>query len=492
MPPSEGSPAARDALGEDVLPPRTVRSSSFTPEFYSRTGAIEGPNIAIAIGPSPSSLPAFRVQLVCLKPGKFRTRSLMVTAASGAARRSLRDLIAAKRAAKAPPPAPECSSRGNGSSALSVSQAIARLSRSRQSFCEEGWSAPSAATAVEIPDIASVASWHAFARRFGLSCTTECAPEERPAAGGPYAKASRCEAVRKAICTDGYMELEPSWDTDSARLERTTAALDAALDALDAAGMPSIFLLAFDEVWDTVERLRMVVETALGRAVSETGTQKPSAELKKAATRIQARIRGRAARRAPRMSAVLEMALARQRLLNAHSPSRHAAEELGRQKRLHALETALALQRELELEAELEQARQKEEALRKHKEKKEKEEKPPPPPPDDHDFIRYDFTYEFDVSTVRPGAAGWPMRREREGRGAKGAFESASGLPAHTTVWLALTEMSPKTSCMYDECLCALSVFECLCVPLRVSQCLSVYLSPSQCLSECLMTMHSP
>ena len=144
------------------------------------------------------------------------------------------------------------------------------------------------------------------------------------------------------------------------------------------------------------------------------------------------------------------------------------------------------------LEAELEQARQKEEALRKHKEKKEKEEKPPPPPPDDHDFIRYDFTYEFDVSTVRPGAAGWPMRREREGRGAKGAFESASGLPAHTTVWLALTEMSPKTSCMYDECLCALSVFECLCVPLRVSQCLSVYLSPSQCLSECLMTMHSP
>ena len=189
---------------------------------------------------------------------------------------------------------------------------------------------------------------------------------------------------------------------------------------------------------------------------------------------------------------MLEMALARQRLLNAHSPSRHAAEELGRQKRLHALETALALQRELELEAELEQARQKEEALRKHKEKKEKEEKPPPPPPDDHDFIRYDFTYEFDVSTVRPGAAGWPMRREREGRGAKGAFESASGLPAHTTVWLALTEMSPKTSCMYDECLCALSVFECLCVPLRVSQCLSVYLSPSQCLSECLMTMHSP
>jgi len=405
-----------------------------------------------------------------------------MTAASGTARRSLRDLIAAKRAARAPPPAPECSSRGDGSSALGVSEAIARLSRRRQSSWVEGWSAPSAATVVEIPDMASVASWHAFARRFGLSCTTECAPEERPADGGPYAKASRCEAVRKALCTDGYMELEPSWDTDSARLERTTAALDAALDALDAAGLPSIFLLAFDEVWDTVERLRMVVETALGRAVSETGTQRPSAELKKAATRIQARVRGRAARRAPRMSVVLEMALARQRLLNAHSPSRHAAEELGRQKRLHALETALALQRELELEAELEQARQKEDALRKRKEKKEEEETPPPPPPDDHD-LRYTLTYEFDVSTVRPGAAGWPMRRERAGKGAKGAFESASGLPAHTTVWLALTEMSPKTSCMYDECHCALRVLECLGVPLSASQCLSVPLSASQCLS---------
>ena len=434
---------------------------------FSRSGAISkgAKLIAIAIGPSPLSVLARRAFLGIetstrmSRSCKFRTR--VMTAASGTARRSLRDLIAAKRAARAPPPAPECSSRGDGSSALGVSEAIARLSRRRQSSWVEGWSAPSAATVVEIPDMASVAFWHAFARRFGLSCTTECAPEERPAAGGPYAKASRWEAVRKALCTDGYMELEPSWDTDSARLERTTAALDAALDALDAAGLPSIFLLAFDEVWDTVERLRMVVETALGRAVSETGTQRPSAELNKAATRIQARVRGRAARRAPRMSVVLEMALARQRLLNAHSPSRHAAEELGRQKRLHALETALALQRELELDAELELARQKEEALRKRKEKKEEEETPPPPPPDDHD-LRYTLTYEFDVSTVRPGATGWPMRRERAGKGAKGAFESASGLPAHTTVWLALTEMSPKTSCMYDECLCALRVLECL------------------------------
>ena len=57
--------------------------------------------------------------------------------------------------------------------------------------------------------------------------------------------------------------------------------------------------------------------------------------------------------------------------------------------------------------------------------------------------------HDFFVFHVRPGAAGWPIHRDRSGGGiADGGFDSA-GLPRSTTVWISLTDASPTTSCIY-------------------------------------------
>lgn len=54
--------------------------------------------------------------------------------------------------------------------------------------------------------------------------------------------------------------------------------------------------------------------------------------------------------------------------------------------------------------------------------------------------------FDFYVFDVKPGKGGWSLHRDRPS-GAVG-FQ-ADGLPDYTTVWLAITDASPATSCIY-------------------------------------------
>lgn len=55
---------------------------------------------------------------------------------------------------------------------------------------------------------------------------------------------------------------------------------------------------------------------------------------------------------------------------------------------------------------------------------------------------------DFYVFDVPPGGAGWPIHRDRSG-GESDGFSSVTGLPLYTTVWLALTDATAQTSCIY-------------------------------------------
>merc|ERR1719282_2031976 len=54
---------------------------------------------------------------------------------------------------------------------------------------------------------------------------------------------------------------------------------------------------------------------------------------------------------------------------------------------------------------------------------------------------------DFFVFNVKPGCAGWPSHRDRAG-GTKVGFWP-NGLPQYTTIWFAITDASPQTSCIY-------------------------------------------
>lgn len=58
-----------------------------------------------------------------------------------------------------------------------------------------------------------------------------------------------------------------------------------------------------------------------------------------------------------------------------------------------------------------------------------------------HDFFLFD---------VAPGGSGWGAHRDRAGAGsvARG-FRASDGMPRYLTCWVALTDASPTTSCMY-------------------------------------------
>lgn len=184
-------------------------------------------------------------------------------------------------------------------------------------------------------DVRSAQWWNKFGKHVGLSCSTggelpglpPVTSREGLDAQSAYADETRRRELRDAMRMDGYIEVE-RWD-DVTRLKDETTRFAKAIDALNNVGLPANFLLAFDEVWHTVERLRAVLEPTLG----------------------------------------------------------------------HGL------------------------------------------------------TYDFYIFNIQPGGIGWGMHRERAGVDAKAAFASGGGpyhgLPYYNTVWLALTDATPKTSCMY-------------------------------------------
>lgn len=57
--------------------------------------------------------------------------------------------------------------------------------------------------------------------------------------------------------------------------------------------------------------------------------------------------------------------------------------------------------------------------------------------------------FDFTVFNVKLGGAGWSMHRDRPGADTKRAFSEPEGMPRSTTVWLALTDATPATSCIY-------------------------------------------
>eukprot|EP00931_Biecheleriopsis_adriatica_P046883 TRINITY_DN26975_c0_g1_i2.p1 TRINITY_DN26975_c0_g1~~TRINITY_DN26975_c0_g1_i2.p1 ORF type:complete len:418 (-),score=87.38 TRINITY_DN26975_c0_g1_i2:85-1338(-) len=54
---------------------------------------------------------------------------------------------------------------------------------------------------------------------------------------------------------------------------------------------------------------------------------------------------------------------------------------------------------------------------------------------------------DFYVFNVKPGGVGWQLHRDRKGGSTLGFSEG--GLPEYTTIWIAITDASPKTSCIY-------------------------------------------
>ena len=166
-------------------------------------------------------------------------------------------------------------------------------------------------------DLLSAASWHRFGSDVGLSCGG--ASEVRwYASSGEYKR-----QLRQKMVQEGYAQIS-DW-ADSAWLDSMSANFGKAIDRLDAAGLPAVYLLAFDEVWAVTNSLKGVLEPIFG----------------------------------------------------------------------HGL------------------------------------------------------TFDFYVFNIKPGGSGWGMHRERSGADAKKSFDRDSGLPAYNTVWLALTDASPATSCMY-------------------------------------------
>jgi hypothetical protein len=62
-------------------------------------------------------------------------------------------------------------------------------------------------------------------------------------------------------------------------------------------------------------------------------------------------------------------------------------------------------------------------------------------------LLGHGLSYDFYVFNVRPGGTGWGMHRERAGADARAGFSDR--LPWYNTCWLALTDATPATSCMY-------------------------------------------
>ena len=56
---------------------------------------------------------------------------------------------------------------------------------------------------------------------------------------------------------------------------------------------------------------------------------------------------------------------------------------------------------------------------------------------------------DFYVFNVQPGAAGWPIHRDRSGDDSAASGFTTEKLPLSTTVWIALTDATPLTSCIY-------------------------------------------
>ena len=63
-------------------------------------------------------------------------------------------------------------------------------------------------------------------------------------------------------------------------------------------------------------------------------------------------------------------------------------------------------------------------------------------------YYKLRFIADIYVFDVRPGGSGWSMHRDRGDNRTKAGFRP-DGLPLYTTCWLALTDASPSTSCMY-------------------------------------------
>ena len=129
---------------------------------------------------------------------------------------------------------------------------------------------PDSARAAAQPEMLSTASWHAFGQAVGLSCGASAdamVGSER----APPADVAAVAALRQSMSRDGYVQVEPAqWvgDGGSEQLQRWTASFSDAIDKLDAAGLPAVFLLAFDEVWACVDRLRWTLEGALGHGLT--------------------------------------------------------------------------------------------------------------------------------------------------------------------------------------------------------------------------------
>ena len=180
-------------------------------------------------------------------------------------------------------------------------------------------------------DLSNAVVWATLGARVGLSCNAAAKRLESQVlrtTSARYGDEWRRQELRDAMRVDGYIEVE-EWD-DGARLTDETTRFANAIDLLDDAGLPTTFLLVFDEIWYTVDRLRSVLQPILGHGTC---------------------------------------------------------------------------------------------------------------------------TCDFVIFNVKAGGSGWGMHRDYAGLDAKAAFESSDGLhhglPYYNTVWLALTDASPKNSCMY-------------------------------------------
>lgn len=115
------------------------------------------------------------------------------------------------------------------------------------------------ATAQQQQDLLSVGMWQAFGSALGLSVGRDDAGTV-VAAGA----AANADAMRQQMRLDGYSSLAQSeWDSrpeDSGRLKL----LDRLIDELEAAGLPSQFMLVFDEVWELVNAVSRALEPVYG------------------------------------------------------------------------------------------------------------------------------------------------------------------------------------------------------------------------------------
>ena len=198
----------------------------------------------------------------------------------------------------------------------------ADISAELSNRASHGLSFSPAAPSVSPPaDLLSAEDWNEFGQHVGVSCNGDSPCEFRFF----VQPKTRAQTLRDSMVNEGYVQLD-DW-TDTAWLDGVSAKFCAAIDRLDAAGLPAVFLLAFDEVWAVTNSLKSVLAPVFG----------------------------------------------------------------------------------------------------------------------------HDLTFDFYVFNVKPGGSGWAMHRERAGADAKSSFDHINnhGLPSYNTVWLALTDATPSTSCMY-------------------------------------------